>query len=72
MSQFATIQGHVSYSPGDGVPLVIPVGTLVEVVLAPDSATLSWEAEKGVVGLTAIPRMQYDEYVEAGKIVPKS
>ncbi len=71
MSQFATIQGHVSYSPGDGVPLVIPVGTTVEVVLAPDSATLSWEAEKGVVGLTAIPRMQYDEYLEAGKIVLK-
>jgi hypothetical protein len=68
MTQFATIKGHVSYSPGDGVPLVIPEGTVVEVVLAPDSATLSWEAEKGVVGLTAIPRTQYDEYVEAGKI----
>jgi hypothetical protein len=72
MSQFATIKGQVSYSPGDGVPLVIPVGTVVEVVLAPDSATLSWEAEKGVVGLTAIPRTQYDEYVEAGKIEPKA
>ena len=68
MTQFATIKGHVSYSPGDGVPLVIPEGTVVEVVLAPDSATLSWEAEKGVFGLTAIPRTQYDEYVEAGKI----
>ena len=71
MSQFATIRGHVTYSPGDGVPLVIPEGTVVEVVLAPDSATLSWEAEKGVVGLTAIPLIQYEEYVEAGKIVPK-
>jgi len=72
MTQFATIKGHVSYSPGDGVPLVIPEGTVVEVVLAPDSATLSWEAEKGVVGLTAIPRTQYDEYVDAGKIEPKA
>jgi len=72
MTQFATIKGHVSYSPGDGVPLVIPEGTVVEVVLAPDSATLSWEAEKDVVGLTAIPRTQYDEYVEAGKIEPKA
>ncbi|MDM0087267.1 MULTISPECIES: hypothetical protein [unclassified Variovorax] len=71
MSQFATIRGHVTYSPGDGVPLVIPEGTVVEVVLAPDSATLSWEAEKGVLGLTAIPLMQYEEYVEAGKIVLK-
>ena len=72
MTQFATIKGHVSYSPGDGVPLIIPEGTVVEVVLAPDSATLSWEAEKGVVGLTAIPRTQYDEYVDAGKIEPKA
>lgn len=72
MTQFATIKGHVTYSPGDGVPLVIPEGTVVEVVLAPDSATLSWEAEKGVVGLTAIPRTQYDEYVEAGKIEPRA
>lgn len=72
MTQFATIKGHVSYSPGDGVPLVIPEGTVVEVILAPDSATLSWEAEKGVVGLTAIPRIQYDEYVEAGKIEAKA
>lgn len=71
MSQFATIRGHVTYSPGDGVPLVIPEGTVVEVVLAPDSATLSWEAEKDVVGLTAIPLIQYEEYVEAGKIVLK-
>ena len=71
MTQFATIKGKVSYSPGDGVPLVIPEGTIVEIVLAPDSATLSWEAEKDVLGLTAIPRMQYDEYVEAGKIVLK-
>lgn len=69
MPQFATIKGSVTYTPGDGVPIPIPVGTRVEIELAPDSATLSWEAEKGVVGLTAIPRMQYDEYVEDGKIV---
>ena len=69
MPQFATIQGHVTFTPGDGAPNPIPKGTRVEVELAPDSATLSWEAEKGVVGLTAIPRMQYDEYVEDGKLV---
>jgi len=69
MPQFATIQGHVTFTPGDGAPIPIPMGTRVEVELAPDSATLSWEAEKGVVGLTAIPRMQYDEYVEDGKLV---
>ncbi|MES2533562.1 MAG: hypothetical protein V4636_21130 [Pseudomonadota bacterium] len=67
MSQFATIVGHVTYTPGDGPPLVIPLGR-VEVDLAPDSATLSWEAEAGVLGLTAMPRTQFEEYVEAGKI----
>lgn len=67
MSQFATIVGHVTYTPGDGPPLVIPPGR-VEVELAPDSATLSWEAEAGVLGLTAMPRTQFEEYVEAGKI----
>ena len=40
----------------------------VEVDLAPDSATLSWEAADGVVGLTAIPRTQFDDYVRDGKI----
>lgn len=69
MPQFATIKGHVTYTPGEGVPIAIPQGSRVEVALAPDSATLSWEAEKGVVGLTAMPRTQFDEYVEDGKIV---
>ncbi|XAH23632.1 hypothetical protein AAFF27_00125 [Xylophilus sp. GW821-FHT01B05] len=67
MSQFATITGHVTYTPGDGAPIVIPKGQ-IEVDLAPDSATLSWEAADGVVGLTAIPRTQFDEYVQDGKI----
>ena len=71
MPQFATVKGHVTYTPGDGPPIPIPNGR-IEVELAPDSATLSWEADKGVVGLTAIPRMQYDEYVEDGKIVPEA
>ena len=69
MPQFATVHGQVTYTPGDGAPIPIPKGTRVEVELAADSATLSWEAEKGVVGLTAIPRMQFDEYVEDGKLV---
>ena len=69
MPQYATIKGNVTYTPGDGVPIPIPQGTRVEIELAPDSATLSWEEERDVVGLTAIPRIQFDEYVEEGKIV---
>ena len=67
MPQFANITGLVTYTPGDGVPIEIPMGR-VEVDLAPDSATLSWEAAAGVVGLTAIPRTQFDDYVRDGKI----
>jgi hypothetical protein len=67
MTQFATITGHVTYTPGDGVPIEIPRGR-IEVDLAPDSATLSWEADKGIVGLAAIPRVTFDDYVRDGKI----
>ena len=67
MPQFAQIIGLVTYTPGDGAPIEIPKGR-VEVDLAPDSATLSWEAADGVVGLTAIPPMQFDDYMRDGKI----
>ena len=42
----------------------------MEVDLNADSATLSWQAAEDVVGLTAIPRIQYDKYVQDGKITP--
>ncbi|MCY7371776.1 MAG: hypothetical protein LH479_13180 [Polaromonas sp.] len=66
MPHFAKITGKVAYTPGDGVPIDIPEGR-VEVDLADDSATLSWDAE-GTAGLAAIPRLQYDDYVKAGNI----
>lgn len=66
MPQFASIIGHVTYTPGDGAPIEIPKGR-VEVDLADDSATLSWDAE-GTPGLTAIPRAQFDDYVRDGMI----
>ena len=69
MTQFATITGHVTYTPGDGAPITIPRGR-VEVDLNADSATLSWPAAEDVAGLTAIPRMPYVQYVQDGKITP--
>mgnify|MGYP003464265734 FL=1 len=69
MTQFATITGHVTYTPGDGAPILIPRGR-VEVDLNPDSATLSWQAAEAVAGPTAIPRTQYDKYALDGKITP--
>lgn len=67
MPKFAMITGDVTYTPGDGAPIEIPRGR-VEVDLAFDSATLSWEAADGVAGLTAIPKIQFDDYVKDGKI----
>lgn len=68
MPQFATVVGHVTYTPGDGVPLPIPKGRIEVDLSAPDSAIISWEADNNVVGLTAMPRTQFDEYVEDEKI----
>ena len=67
MPQFANITGLVTYTPGDGTPIEIPK-VRIEVVLAPDSATLSWEPEEGVTGVTAMPRTQFDEYVRDSMI----
>lgn len=68
MTQYATIAGHVTYTPGDGAPIIIPKGMVVEIELAPDSATMSWTNDDGAAGLTAIPLTQFKEYVSDGKI----
>ncbi len=67
MPAFAQVTGPVSFTPGDGVPIPIPP-VRVEVQLSDDSATLSWEADPGVAAVTAIPRTQFEEYVQEGKI----
>ena len=61
------ITGCVTYRPGDGAPIEIPMGP-VEVTLASDSATLSWDAGDGVAGLAAMPTIQFDDYVSKGLI----
>ena len=67
----ATVADHVTYRPGDGVPLVIPLGP-VEVELTADSAILSWVAENGAAGLAAVPLSLYQEYVRQKRILPVS
>ncbi len=67
MPQHATINDHVTYRPGDGPLVVIPMGP-VEVDLTADSATLSWIEENGAAGLTAIPLTQFNEYVQQKRI----
>ena len=66
-TQHATIHGHVTYTPGDGAPIVIPEGP-VELITAPDSTTLSWTTEDDAAGSAAIPKDQYNQYVKDGKI----
>lgn len=67
MPEFAMITGEVTYRPGDGAPIEIPK-VKIEVALAPDSATLSWEAGEGIAAVTAIPLTQFEDYVRSGKI----
>ena len=61
------IVGCVTYRPGEGAPIEIPRGP-VEVTLAAESATLSWDAGGGVAGLTALPKIQFDDYISKGLI----
>jgi hypothetical protein len=67
MTLQATINDHVTYTPGDGAPIEIPPGP-VEVDLSADSATLSWTEENGTPGLAAIPLIQYNDYLESKQI----
>ena len=69
MTQHATVTDHITYRPGDGAPLVIPLGPL-EVELTADTATLSWTEDNGAAGLSAIPLTQYNEYVSQKRITP--
>lgn len=69
MSHQATITDHITYRPGEGVPILIPQGP-VQVDLSPDSATLSWTEDNGAAGLTAIPLTQFNEYVKQKRITP--
>ena len=67
MSQHAIIRGEVSFRAGDGPMIPIPDGP-VEMELADDSATLSWTEEDGTHESAAIPRDEYERYVQEGKI----
>ena len=67
MSSFAQVVGDITFTPGDGVPQPIPKGR-VEVALSEDSATLSWEADRGVTAAAAIPRLLFDEHLARDRI----
>lgn len=67
MTRHAHITGEVTYTPGEGVPLTIPLGP-VDLEMAPESVTLSWTADNNATGSAAIPLETYQRYVREGKI----
>ena len=69
MTQLATITARETSTPGDGAPITATKGR-VKMDLAPDSATLRWEAAEDVAGLTAVTCTHYEQHVKNGKITP--
>jgi hypothetical protein len=68
MTQHAMIRGEVCFRAGDGVLMPVPDGETVDIEVADDSVTLSWNDGEGNVTTTAITRDEYDRYVQEGKI----
>jgi hypothetical protein len=66
MSQQALIRGEVSFRAGDGVLLPIPNGP-VDIEVSDDSVTLGW-IDGPNAGSAAIPRDEYQRYLNEGKI----
>jgi hypothetical protein len=67
MNQHAIIRGEVCFRAGDGILMPVPDGE-VDIEVADDSVTLSWNDGEGNVTTTAITRDEYDRYVQEGKI----
>jgi hypothetical protein len=67
MTQHAMIRGEVCFRAGDGILMPVPDGE-VDIEVADDSVTLSWNDGEGNVTTTAITRDEYDRYVKEGKI----
>jgi hypothetical protein len=69
MTQHAIIRGEVCFRAGDGVLMPVPDGA-VDIEVADDSVTLSWNDSEGNAGSAAITRDEYDRYCREGKIRP--
>lgn len=67
MSQHATIRGEVSFRAGDGILIPVPDGE-VDIDIADDSVTLSWNDGAGNASAAAITRDDYERYCREGKI----
>lgn len=63
----ARIAGPVEFRAGDGPQLKIPEGNC-QILMADDSVVLTW-SESGQSLTTAIPKIEFDRYIEMGAIV---
>jgi hypothetical protein len=63
----ARIAGRVEFRAGDGPQLKIPEGSC-QILMADDSVVLTW-SEKGQSLTAAIPKIEFDRYIEEGAIV---
>jgi len=62
----AHVRGLVEFRAGDGPMVRIPEGP-VQVVLGDDSAVIHWAEEDAALN-AAIPLVDYQEHLEAGRI----
>ena len=67
MTHHAVIRGEVCFRAGAGVMMPIPDGD-VDIEVADDSVTLSWNDEEGNTGSAAITRDEFERYRKEGKI----
>lgn len=67
MSQHAMIRGEVCFRAGDGVLMPVPDGE-VDIEMADDSVTLSWNDGEGNASTAAITRDEYERFQREGKI----
>jgi hypothetical protein len=63
----ARIAAPVEFRAGDGPMLKIPKGNC-QVIMDDDSAVLTW-AEDGQPLTAAIPKIEFDRFIESGAIV---
>ncbi len=67
MTEKATIHEGVKFTPGDGAPIEIRPGP-VDIDRGPDSTMLSWTEENDAAGSAAMPKAEFERYVQSGKI----
>jgi hypothetical protein len=66
LTQNARITGHVEYREGDGPMIAIPRGPC-DVEQGEQDVTIAW-SDGDTRGSTAMPRFEFERYVERGAI----